>query len=160
MTCAAARLLPTIPISAPGPVRTTPPTSVYDTAANGIGKLANENVTAGPNAGWARSYQYDSFGRAVFISTTDSKASLYNFSATYDGNSRLSTVTYPSGFKAQYSYTSLGYALQLADATTGQVYWTANARDAELRLTHQTAGPEPVEGASSPSRASTRRLGG
>ena len=55
-------------------------------------------------------------------------------------NSRLSTVTYPSGFALNYTYTRLGYVQQLKAAATGQVYWTANARDAELHLTQQTAG--------------------
>jgi hypothetical protein len=55
-----------------------------------------------------------------------------------------------------YAYTSLRYAQQIS-GPGAPVYWTANARDAELRLTQQTAGPEPVEGASSPARASTPR---
>jgi hypothetical protein len=38
-----------------------------------------------------------------------------------------------------YTYTSLGYAQQVI-GPSGQVYWTANARDAELRLIQQTAG--------------------
>jgi RHS repeat-associated protein len=62
------------------------------------------------------------------------------FAARYDAASRLRTVSYPSGFAVTYTYTSLGYAQQLTDAATGQVYWTANARDAELHLTQQTAG--------------------
>jgi RHS repeat-associated protein len=62
----------------------------------------------------------------------------YSFYASYDANSRLSTVTYPSGFVATYSYTSLGYSQQVSGGS--QVYWTANTRDAELRLLTQTAG--------------------
>ncbi len=37
------------------------------------------------------------------------------------------------------TYTSLGYAQQVTGPGS-QVYWTANARDAELRLTQQTTG--------------------
>ncbi len=58
--------------------------------------------------------------------------------------SRLNTVTYPSGLALDYSYASLGYAQQISAG--GQVYWTANARDAELHLTQQTAGNGVVTG--------------
>jgi RHS repeat-associated protein len=66
--------------------------------------------------------------------------SLYTIAAAYDANSRVSAVTYPSGFAVNYLYTNLGYSRQLADAVTGVAYWTANARDAEQHLTLQTAG--------------------
>jgi ethanolamine utilization protein EutA (predicted chaperonin) len=49
-------------------------------------------------------------------------------------------VTYPTGFAVNYGYTSFGYTANITDAITGQVYWTANARDAELHLTRDTAG--------------------
>jgi RHS repeat-associated protein len=111
---------------------------VYDGVANGIGKLNYEAITAGPSAGWARGFQYDSLGRPVNISTSVD-GSPYTFTATYDGNSRLSTVTYPSSASLTYTYTSLGYAQQVT-GLGGQVHWTANARDAELHLTQQTAG--------------------
>jgi uncharacterized protein RhaS with RHS repeats len=58
----------------------------------------------------------------------------------YDANGRMSSLTYPSGFAASYHYTSLGYTQQLTNSANGQVYWTANARDAEMRLVQQTAG--------------------
>ena len=84
---------------------------VYDTATHGIGKLASAGITAGPSAGYQRSFVYDALGRptqaTVTIASTD-----YTFRAGYDANSRLSSVTYPSGFVAGYSYTSLGYAQQ------------------------------------------------
>ena len=111
----------------------------YDTAANGIGKLASSGITAGPGSGFARSVSYDTLGRPVQVSTTvDGTA--YTMGATYDAYSRLSKVTYPSGFTARYGYNSLGYANQLLDDATSQVHWTANAMDAESHLTQQTAG--------------------
>jgi YD repeat-containing protein len=111
---------------------------VYDAGANSIGKLVYEHITAGPSAGWARGFQYDSLGRPVNISTqVDGTGG--TFTATYDANSRLRTVTYPSSLTLTYTYTSLGYAQQIT-GLAGQVYWTANARDAELHLTQQTAG--------------------
>ena len=109
---------------------------VYDTEAWGIGKLASASITAGPSAGYERSFIYDSLGRTVQVTITIAGIN-YTFYASYDANSRLSTVTYPSGFVATYSYTSLGYAQEVFGGS--QVYWTANTRDAELRLS-QTAG--------------------
>ena len=64
----------------------------------------------------------------------------YSMAATYDGNSRLTSVSYASGFVAKYAYTSLGYTNQLIDSASGIAYWTANAMDAEQHLTQQTSG--------------------
>jgi RHS repeat-associated protein len=110
-------------------------TWVYDTAANGIGKLA----TASTNTGYSRSQSYDTLGRPSQVAYTIGSAS-HAITTTYDAASRVSTVTYPSGFAVSYAYNAHGYQHQLANATTSQPYWTADARDAELHLTQQTAG--------------------
>jgi RHS repeat-associated protein len=111
---------------------------VYDTAMYGIGNLASAGITAGTGAGYQKSFTFNNLGRPATVTlTVDGTAR--TFTAGYDANSRLSSVTYPSGFVATYSYTSLGYALGVTGPGS-QVYWTANARDAELRLTQQTAG--------------------
>jgi RHS repeat-associated protein len=112
---------------------------VYDTAANGIGKLASSSITAGPGNGFSRSISYDSLGRPAQVATTVDGAT-YVMGATYDANGRLTKVSYPSGFTARYGYNSLGFANQLLDDATSQSYWTANAMDAEGHLTQQTAG--------------------
>jgi RHS repeat-associated protein len=113
----------------------------YDTAQYGIGKLAAASATgsATVSGGYQRTLAYDSLGRPVQVSTTFWGYTAH-FTATYDANGRLSTVMYPSGLTVQYSYTSLGYVQQLTDLSDGQVVWTANARDAELHLTQDTAG--------------------
>jgi RHS repeat-associated protein len=111
----------------------------YDTAPNGIGKLASASITAGPGSGFARSMSYDALGRPVQVATTIDGAT-YTMGAAYDVNSRLTQVSYPSGFTAKYAYNNLGYANQLLDAATGQVHWTANAMDAEQHILQQTAG--------------------
>jgi RHS repeat-associated protein len=110
---------------------------VYDTAPNGIGKLTSASITAGPSAGYARQSSYDNLSRPSQAAITID-GTTYTFTATYDTNSRLSTVNYPSGFSLNYTYTNLGDAQQLAGG--GTVYWTANARDAEMHLTQATAG--------------------
>ncbi|MGA2287765.1 MAG: hypothetical protein ABSG20_04840 [Bradyrhizobium sp.] len=62
----------------------------------------------------------------------------YTFTAAYDGNSRLTSVSFPSGFTVKY--TNLGYANQMLDATSGAAYWTLNAMDAEAHILQQTSG--------------------
>jgi YD repeat-containing protein len=68
----------------------------------------------------------------------------YSYTTTYDTNGRVSTVTYPSGFVAEYDYTSLGYLADIKDHTSGATIWTANSADAELHLTQATAGNNVV----------------
>jgi RHS repeat-associated protein len=110
---------------------------VYDTAANGIGKLASTSITAGPETGYQRTLSYDGLSRPVQVVMSFGGATV-TFGATYDANGRPGSVTYPSGFAVNYVYTSLGYMHQLTDSLTAQPYWTANARDAELHLTQDT----------------------
>jgi RHS repeat-associated protein len=111
----------------------------FDTAPNGIGKLASSSITAGPGSGFARNLSYDALGRPVQVATTIDGA-VYTMGATYDANSRLATVSYPSGFVAKYGYNNLGFANQLSDNTSNLAYWTLGAMDAEGHITQQTAG--------------------
>jgi RHS repeat-associated protein len=110
----------------------------YDTASNGIGKLASTSTTGLPRSRYQRSFTYDGLTRPTGVTITIASTN-YTFAATYDPSSRLSTVTYPSGLMLTYTYTSLGYA-QNVTGPSNLVYWTANARDAELHLTQATAG--------------------
>lgn len=108
---------------------------VFDTATNGIGKLASSSTLSG----YERDITYDSLGRPTSVAMTPSAGlSTQTVSATYDANSRVSTITYPSGFAVTNVYTPLGYQYQLTDGSTN--YWTANVRDAEMHLISQTAG--------------------
>jgi RHS repeat-associated protein len=115
---------------------------VYDTAQYGIGKLASATAT-GPAAGpygVTRSLTYDNLGRPISVGTLIEGASApFHIDGWYDPNGRLAGLTLP-GVQVLYSYTSLGYVQKITDAHSGQVYWTANARDAELHLTQDTAG--------------------
>ncbi len=104
-------------------------------AAHEIGQLAS--TTTG--SGYMRTHTYDSLGRpATTTLTIDGTA--YTATTAYTGDGRADTVTYPSGFAAKYVYTSTGYLAQVKDNATAAVLWTANARDAELRLTQATLG--------------------
>ncbi len=120
----------------------------YDTAANGIGKLAKVNSLnlAGKGAierleapskalhdgleAHTKSYNYDSLGRAAQV-TTVIKNQSYVSSYSYDKNSRLDIETYPSGLKVKNSYNEFGYLVQISDVETGKVYWHLNAKDAQ-----------------------------
>jgi RHS repeat-associated protein len=109
---------------------------VYDTATKGIGKLASATTHGGA---YQRLHGYDSLGRPSQTKLTIDAAN-YSFTTSYDFASRVSEIIYPSGMTVGYSYNARGYQTQLRNVATGEVYWTANARDAELRLTQQTAG--------------------
>ena len=111
----------------------------YDTTAYGIGKLASSAITAGAGKGFGRSFTYDTLGRPTEVATTID-GTTYRMSATYDANSRLSKVSYPSGFTARYGYNNLGFPNQLFDDATGQSYWNGNAMDADRHLTQTTSG--------------------
>jgi len=41
----------------------------------------------------------------------------------HDGNSRLTSVSYASGFTAKYAYTNLGHSDQMLDATMPPAAW-------------------------------------
>ncbi len=72
--------------------------------------------------------------------TLSINAKTYLYNRSYNSDSRIDTLSYPSGLVVKYLYTQLGYLQELKDYTTGGVLWTANARDAEMHLTDQLAG--------------------
>ncbi len=109
---------------------------VYDTAS-GAGKGQLASATTGSN--YTRTLTYDTLGRP-YTTTNTIDGSAYIYTINYDANGRIYTVTYPSGFVAKYTYTTLGYLQQVTDNTSLQVLWTANSRDAELHLLTQTQG--------------------
>ncbi len=111
-------------------------TWTYDTATHGIGQLAGTST----NAGYSRSQTYDPYGRPASVSITVS-GTPYTYTATYNSDGRVDTVTYPSGLVLKYVYVgTYGYLSQVKDNATGTAYWTANTRDAEMHLTAQTFG--------------------
>ncbi|MBV9991179.1 MAG: VCBS repeat-containing protein [Alphaproteobacteria bacterium] len=66
----------------------------------------------------------------------------YNYTYSYDpATGNMSSVVYPSGFQADYTYNTYGYLTQITDHGTGKRIWQANSADAELHLTQQTEGP-------------------
>jgi len=112
----------------------------YDTAANGLGKLAQ---TSSSN-NYERDYSYDTFGRLITDTTKrsidPSATSDFTFNTTYDNASRPLLLTYPSGFSYKNIYDSTGYLQQIVDGASLLAYWTANTRDAFGHVTQETLG--------------------
>ena len=112
----------------------------WDTATNGIGKIASttsaDKVTT--------TYAYDLQGRAQ-TSTWDIDGSEYSFGATYDSAGRVDTVTYPStpgrkAFAVQQKYNSSGFLNQVLNANTGALIWQADAQNERGRVTKEAFG--------------------
>lgn len=111
-------------------------TWTYDTATKGVGKLH----TASTTNGYLRTLSYDALGRPATTTIRSATGEPSHTTTTsYDADSRIDRIAYPSGFEVQYAYTSLGYPSQLSEFG-GATLWTANEMDQELRLTRSTAG--------------------
>jgi RHS repeat-associated protein len=126
-----------------GPVHTT---WSYDSAANGIGKLASATLDDGTGTGVAyqRVHTYDSLGRPDTVAIGIGQAvtaSSPKFAATYrPDDGRLAGVTYPSGLALEYAYVpQLGYLSQVktpgaADSLTLRLSEDAWSEDAQFQL--------------------------
>ncbi|MBV9990521.1 MAG: VCBS repeat-containing protein [Alphaproteobacteria bacterium] len=111
----------------------------YDTT-NGTGRFMSACINATCSAGnYQLTATYDSYSRLQTGKVKiDGVSNPYTYS--YDTNGRLYTVAYPSGFTAKYVYNSYGYLSQIQDNSTSSTVWQANAADAEMHYTQQTAG--------------------
>lgn len=88
-------------------------TWVWDTAANGVGKLHSRS-----NAGFTETFTYNSAGRLSKVVTGitpigGSGSTNYTTSHTYDSNGRPLNTTYPGGFVLTRAYNANGYLSQL-----------------------------------------------
>lgn len=113
--------------------------------ANGIGELGQMQRLRGPNRTtpsanpevWKEVYGYEALtARPSTITTTISEGAVQtlNTAMDYDIDGRPNTHTYPSPnganrLQVKRSYTSFGQFASLSNATTNQVYWTANAEN-------------------------------
>lgn len=107
----------------------------YDTAANGIGKLAQ---VTGLN-GYSESYEYDVLGR-LFKTTTNVGGKSFVTSQTYDALSRVDTYTYPSTFTLKNVYNPLGYLSEIQRTDLNITVWKTNTFNAKGQLLQQTFG--------------------
>jgi RHS repeat-associated protein len=120
---------------------------VYDTAPNGIGKLAETFTLLADGArDFQQSFTYDTRGRASTTTTTIDRA--YAASVTYDPRTgRVATQRYPTGFTLLYQYNALGFVQRVRDnADASRVYWSvdslggAHPFDARGNLVRQRLG--------------------
>ncbi|GAA1993116.1 RHS repeat-associated core domain-containing protein [Catenulispora subtropica] len=118
-------------------------TFTYDTAANGIGRLA---ATLSPDK-IATAYRYDTAGRATGTSYTDTSSAAnptYSTDLTYDASGRPATLAYPGTVDAagdrytvQNAYNGFGALVSLSDITGGKspaALWTVIARQPDQAL--------------------------
>ena len=86
-----------------------------------------------------KTFTFDDLGRpsqTQIHTATDG----YGFTTTYNvTNGQIASVTYPSGLMVSRTYNAWGYLTNLTDGNDAPI-WMANARDAEMHLTSQTAG--------------------
>ncbi|MEE9357302.1 hypothetical protein [Candidatus Vondammii sp. HM_W22] len=110
-------------------------TWTYDTATNGIGKLAQVN---GPN-GYQQSYSYDQYGRANATTTTINGESFIQ-SISYDAYGRVDSKTSPTGFVIANQYNAQGFLAVVGNTDGSTVYWHADSVDAQGHALLSTLG--------------------
>ncbi len=112
----------------------------YDTAENGVGLLAR--VTA-PDLGYERVHRYDRFARPI-SAKVKIQAVTYESSVTYDNLGRRNVDTYPSGFRTRRLYNQHGHLVEVANAETGEPFWTAAKANASGQLLEERLGKNLV----------------
>jgi len=129
----------------------------YDTAANGIGKLASESNSDG----FSRIPTYDSYGRIINTQTTiqstnlnSNDAQIFNSSVSYDpifgrvtesslpGKEVTGQPTVP--FKVYNTYDANGYLTEVRNAANNQLYWQLNTVNERGQTTQETYGNNVV----------------
>lgn len=115
----------------------------YDNGTGAIGRLSKTLQAAG----LSKTYVYDAIGRPLSSRFDQPQSRTYSYTfasaVSYDSQTgRLSSKTYPTGFKVSYEYTSLGYLSKL------------NAASA-INLSPLPATPEGTAGASTTLAAGT-----
>jgi len=114
-------------------------TWTYDTATNGIGKIASVTGPNGPNS-YQESFTYDSKGRPD-THTVTIDATNYTTTTTYNSLGLVDTTTYPStSFAVKRIYNPNGYLTEMLNAQTNLRYWLANDNDALGHIVSETLG--------------------
>ena len=124
---------------------------VFDTAAYGIGKLAQATSRDGTGTLISQRDQgYDSLGRPTTTGLTHETESIRTYTTTYDSYGRPETVTYPSGLLVGYGYTALSELSTVTGTEPGgspSLIWQTDGRDAARQLRQATYGNGGDDGA-------------
>jgi YD repeat-containing protein len=112
----------------------------WDTAPNGIGKLANATSTDGINT----SYAYNPIGQLAGSSWTVG-GNTFNLGLNYDPYGRLGTITYPSssgntGFSTQQNYNPYGYLSRVTNFSSGAMLWQTDSMNERSKITKEEFG--------------------
>jgi RHS repeat-associated protein len=116
-----------------------------DPGLDNVGKLIEACTGSCSGNDYQRILSYDDTGRPKTV-TLSINGVQGVYTVAYDASTgRVASLKYPSNLKVLYNYdATLGYLTSVTDNATGTVLWTANARDAEMHLTQQTAGDNVV----------------
>src|SRR5262249_12220846 len=87
-----------------------------------------------------KTFTFDGYGRPYTTAIAAGGSTVGTYTTVYNSDGHLWKTQYPSGFTAEYAYTSLGYLSQLKDSSSGASYWTASAMDTEMHVTQPTLG--------------------
>jgi YD repeat-containing protein len=110
-------------------------TYVYDSAANGIGKLAS--VTS--YNGFRRLHSYDGLSRPDTVTTVVGSES-FNVRSQYDALGRLERLNYPTGFAVRQVYNERGYLAELRKDSDNSLLWRSERVSAEGQMQRQLLG--------------------
>ena len=114
----------------------TATTWTWDTAPNGIGRIAR--VAASPGA-TVREESYDGLGRPSASTVRLANGSL-RLLRLYDGFGRVSRIVYPGGFSVLQRYAESGQLASVSGANGEGVFWTAESRIADGRVDRERFG--------------------
>jgi RHS repeat-associated protein len=117
-------------------------TWTYDTAANGVGKLSQETAQVpGGSVYYTRTQSYISTGGLPLSTVININGTNYTYTYGWHSNDRIATIQFPSGY-TEYeadTYRDLAGINDWVNGNTGTLRWTDNTRDAERRITDETA---------------------
>jgi len=88
---------------------------------------------------YSRTQTYDSLGRLSQVTVSLSGAT-DTVTYGYDGASRMTQITYPTGFIAKNVYNNFGHLLQVTDNAGSTVYWQADLEGPTGRVLSETLG--------------------
>jgi len=123
---------------------TSTTTWTYDTASDGVGKLATVTST-GEYDFYSESHSYklptdaDPTGRHIVTKTVNGE--VYDTIAETDAYGRVEYVTYPTGFTIRNEYNNNGYLEKVWDDGASQWLWSADySGSADLYTTYENFG--------------------